>query len=811
MTRIPLSVAVGIAVVSAAIGARAAPDGMADVFRAIEAGGIRLVRAPDGTAQFSVDTTTGELAAYFDGGTLAIEVRGILFQADRIALLIGPLPAEGEIRTIEAYAEGNVWVKAQGGALGEGFLRADAIAFDGRTLAGQAVNVWGVARVETRAILQFRAKALHFRAAHARLEEKAPRFRFEELLAEEVVVSNCDFAAPHWGVRARSAEIEGQPEPATDVWVRMPSGWVEVGGEDVLPLPGLRWNTQWLRRFPLRRASYSKSGKFGHLASTLWDLSFIPGIGEGLDFLDRELSAPTDLLGRLDYMSARGIGYGASAESGRKPYKWDPDLRHQRPHYVEFDAFAIRDRGEDRNDVIPETKNRGRIRLRYRHALEPLGVVDAELGRWSDADFLNEYFERELKADKPPETFISLRRNLGSDMAITLLQKNRVNDFESSLERAPEGRFYWIERPIVQPSWFEGSGLYGSTTVQAANLHYRPADEIDLPGARSGRFDGLGELGAPFGLGRYLRLRPRTDVRWTAWEHRRIYDGLGRVDAGGGGIDRFIASAGIDLSSEVSRIFQARSRFLGIGGLKHAFVPKLDYVNRFEVTRPPEDIYPFDAIDALDREESVGVGIRNYIFARPYDPESSVPTGPIRRYAEIDLGVRYYPRAGRDNPRPSDGKRENFSMVEGEILLDPHPQVGTQVEFEVDPNSGRGIDVLDAVLRLGSGEPFQVQFGERYLAREPRSGRERESYFHVMGSLKLSEKYRFDTFLQYDWERRRPIEEVFVLTRFFHRWALRLSVDIDEGEGSDVSLKVQFSPIELLPALMEEKDRYAYR
>ena len=78
------------------------------------------------------------------------------------------------------------------------------------------------------------------------------------------------------------------------------------------------------------------------------------------------------------------------------------------------------------------------------------------------------------------------------------------------------------------------------------------------------------------------------------------------------------------------------------------------------------------------------------------------------------------------------------------------------------------------------------------------------SFFSAAAALKFSERYRFDTFYQYDFERQKVTEQVFMVTRFFNRFALELAIEVDEGEDNDVTFHVNFSPRELLSTFRRE-------
>lgn len=616
----------------------------------------------------------------------------------------------------------------------------------------------------------------------------AARIEMDQLLsfsADDVSVTTCDFERPHWEVWARRAKVEGQrePEPETGGERIEYRGWLEgvrfkVWDRTILPLPNFAWDTRYHRYFPLRKIGYSRSSKFGDRVDTLWDASFL---------LPRSLRSHIDLTLRGDYLSKRGLGYGADLRYGEKPRRWTREPRGF-DLYGEGVFYAIDDRGEDRNDVVPETNDRNRARWHQRIRLPSGTLIDAEYAVEKDRNFLEEYYQSELRREKTPENLVYLRQPLDEDVAVTVLAKKRLVPYRSVVERLPEVGLFVVERPVFD------SGVHVDVRGRGSYLRFLPDDRTPLPSERQARGDVQAVVSRAWGSTRYGKVRPFIEVRGTAWEEDLIR---------GDSIERFTVATGGRVGWHLGRNFDFRSRAFGIDRLRHVVQPEVAYRLVFENNVNPGEVFAFDSTESVDHFEVLTLGVRQFLFARstlsptPWVEEKSAQDGdseegvddsegadPPRtgslKLAEAEVEIDYFPDAGRDNAS------DNFGPVRGELLVYPFPGQGVFAEAEYDVETGGEFRTFNTGVQLSLPRELDVRVSKRYRRHLTDS---------VLGEFywPVSEKYEFQGFVERDLRRHRWVNQEFGILRHFHQWSMLLSLEFDDGED-DVVFKVNFGP-----------------
>jgi hypothetical protein len=499
-------------------------------------------------------------------------------------------------------------------------------------------------------------------------------------------------------------------------------------------------------------------------------------------------------------MEARGLGWGPKGEYGTRPRAWLPwQLGLQGwEYYGEGRYFGLRDHGEDRSfRREPPDEDRYWGNLNHRQSIPHVGILDVEYSQYSDSQFLREFFETIYKQEKRQENLFSLRRNFADNMAATALYKYRLNDFESEVERLPEGKLQVLQQPLFQ------SGLYTDVVAQAANLRLRPAAGSGLSSTRYGRADVLNEWSYPIHhLTPYLELRPFGFLRYSAYEEL--------VDPAAGSEDRAAFGAGMTLSQEWSRIFafdegSLLQRWLGVDQVRHLVVPKVTYFNLFANDLDPEDTFGIDEVDTVDLRESFAISLRQALFTRHRSSDIS-EVEPIlsdrdlklkraeyetRSILDSEISFAFFPRPHRDN----EGDRLS------ELILDntfrPYPGLGLRAWVALDPNEHFRAERVAAALMVDwLPGVLSTSVGDR-LTRG-RGGADDTNFVYGLMTVYLGEKWRAQAYLSRDVAGGRDVEYSFALARVFHRFALTLEYSIDVGEGRNHSVSVNVSPLDLV-------------
>ncbi|MFN0057404.1 MAG: hypothetical protein ACKVX7_03020 [Planctomycetota bacterium] len=592
----------------------------------------------------------------------------------------------------------------------------------------------------------------------------------KRFFGEDVRITTCDFGVPHWSLAAAKLEATQNPsdEPApaeesrNSYTLELERVRLRLWERPILPIPSVTWDTRWNRYIPLRRIAYSNSSKYGNRVETLWNGNLL---------LPRGWRRDLDLGLRLDYLSARGTGYGVELEYGDKPRKWSGAPERFIDLYGRATYFGIHDRGEDRNDLMPETEDRYRTRWHQRARFRTNTWVDLEYAVESDRNFLNEYYESEARGEKRPENLIYVRQPLADDIAATLLAKRRIVNYRTEVERLPEVSLLVVERPLGS------SGFTLDSVARASYLRFQPDDLSPLPSEQMTRADLRNRLAYVVGRSTYGRLRPVAEVRGTVWE-----EDLER----GNRIERFSVGVGANLAWHLSKQFPFQSRLWNADALKHIIEPELRYRSRFENNVDPALLFPFDATETVDREEVVTFALKQYVFARELPKDAKEPAlNRHRKLLEADLAIDLFPDPVRDNARDS------WGPLKGELLVSPYPGVGVAQRAEYNVEEGGRFDRYLGSVSYEPARGTVLSVGNRY---------DRHRQHSLTGSVRwaASAKYEAIALYEYDQRRRRQVNQLYGVLRHFHCWSMLLSLEVDEGEDDNVEFKIRFGPRELV-------------
>jgi hypothetical protein len=672
------------------------------------------------------------------------------------------------------------------------------------------------------------ARQMHLRARRLLLRDLG---HYE---GEDVVVSTCEYAVPHFSLGAERIkarrEIEGDKQHLV---IDPEESWLELDGWSLFPIPSGEWDTRWFSNFPIRRPIYSHSGKFGHRAGVDWNLDW--GLRQ-LPFAD---AAPVEAFledarfdVRTEYLSERGFGAGVEGEYGEDTRLWEPwELNPGVWRYRgEGIYYWIDDHGEDATgprgapDVDDE---RWWGRIIHRQMIPHVAVVDVEHSQTADDNFLNEFFPS-TRTEKEQESLVYARRSFGDALALTGLVKYRANDFETTTERLPEAKLFLLEQPLVD---IVDARLHSTLLLQAAELRQRPANDIQVPPAiddpvddveartrEYGRIDGLNEWSLPVGFGRFLRLRPYYNARLSAYE-----TGLDPDDHS---IERYAFEGGVQASQEWSRVFPLSSanwmrRYLGFGALKHSIIPKVGYSNLHQSSVDPDRLFQVDEVDAVDELEVIDLSLRQVLWARGRGPHRRplrqpsfdrpataeehaswneekrrlMALAPVEdtTHALVDFesSLRWFTRPERDN----DGDR--FSRLDLDLSLYPLRWLALRSRNFLDPQEELEFLLSDnAVTLLPLRDRLHVTVGER-------TRRGLSEFYYCRFGIRLGERYALEGFGGFDPEENDRTDADVSLIRYLHRFAVEFRYSFDAGEDDNHTFSVNFFPVELAP-----KDRW---
>ena len=437
-------------------------------------------------------------------------------------------------------------------------------------------------------------------------------------------------------------------------------------------------------------------------------------------------------------------------------------------------AYGLTDRA-DADRVGTPIRNEGRYWIRgvlqeqlqhadwalHPHWTRRQGVrVDGEFSRLSDAGFLLEYFRKVQQQEKEQETYVHLRSDVDA-LAVRLLARWRINDFQDQVERLPEARLDWIHVPLVSdPVW---GGLYWDTRLTGGLLRRRASSTSDESSYRAWRGDVQTGLAYKVSLGP-VQVRAFGAVRETGWSARQ---------GGDQSTDRFAAEAGWNAATLLWR------RFVTPWGIwRHEMVPEVGTFHRWRVTQAPASLLAFDDTERVELADHVFLRFRTRLLA-----DRTLPNGIRRRQKGVDLSLeaRYALKTHGEDV----GRR--WLYLRYDLRLNVLSWATARVRAEQNVNRGSLVD-LSVGVEIQPAEPLQLTVNYREL-----TGLVQVQALGWGFQWRLTPSWQLALEQQYDFISREFLRHRGRVTRFFHRFAFEVTISHDPQQN-DTSASVSIAP-----------------
>lgn len=677
----------------------------------------------------------GELEMWEENGEkIMIGVGGVTvtrgdqhLEADRIVVWSG--------KVNHCYAEGNVVLRKPGGdARGETFVYD----FDTR-------NGWFVS---PRITAESEGKKWYIGG------QTAKQISSGTMKALDSWISTCGFDRPHYRFQAREITLH------VGRYIAAKHCILFFGNVPVFYFPyifrDLKHDWPWMRY---------KAGK-----DSEWGLYSFARIGF-------DTNPVTKLIVGADYREQWGWG-------------WPLILKYRSgdKYFGKVDTYYI-----DEWSRHPEVKRiyAGDVRYRtkwyHRHRLGTNWRLDAEYEDFSDDTFLRDYFEREAKTGKDPESYAYLR-GVWENSAVTGLFRARKPRFLTQTEYLPQIGYRLMSRPI----W--GNRAYLSSDVEVAHLRKEYDHNRDLPSPRSIRMDSLTELHVPFNLFRFLEFEVFAGTRQSWYEKTKGSAG-DEENLNDDSFWRGAGLAGAGLSSTIWKTYDVKNDFMRMDGLRHVIIPRITFTDITKPTSSGGEPFLFDEADVLNEAEFVTVSLTNRF-------QSS--SGGSRDFLFIKIESDYFLR---DSHAEREGLAENWAEIEGTMRILPHPKFSVSQTTTYDPGDKElsegsisiafnpifksrvfakdiegGIPVSSNTFEMRGAEttPAKWSFGYRNsFVRDDYS----TNTFTLGGTLSdnwhLSLSLSFEA-MEDDWEKRS-----ITLRRNFHKWIMDAIFERDDENDKD--------------------------
>lgn len=449
-----------------------------------------------------------------------------------------------------------------------------------------------------------------------------------KLVADDVSLTSCSYGVPHYHLTVDHATLLGSEQPGEvkkkgrygfspfgeDWSVDFDELVPEFSGIPFLYVPGLSAGP-WLMNFPLRTVRFGHSSRFGNFVYA--------DFGSRIRLRDEngKLKQWGDIDLKVDWRQVRGWAGGVDLQ-----YKWDNYKGYLDSYYLHDDG---RRPGSDFDNQFPplEHPDRGKVHWFHRQDLDEQWRYELEAYYLSDSSLLQEFFPKEFKEMKDPETAAYVRW-MNQNMSAFLLGRFRLNDFQTQDEYLPRADFNLLAQPILGTF---ADNIYLTERFDSVQIRHEYDKSLALQSVETWRVDAATMLAVPLDF-RYFQIAPFIQNRLTWYESDLAEDPrLRDVWTGGTRVTAQLHSTNAETSWER----------VGIRGLRHVVEVEGRYTNNFSNNVDPSELFPYEPVDQIDHFEEVAFEIRQRFLTkdsanRPFE------------FFNLTLGIEYYPDPSRD-------------------------------------------------------------------------------------------------------------------------------------------------------------------
>lgn len=492
---------------------------------------------------------------------------------------------------------------------------------------------------------------------------------------KDATATTCNLEKPHYEVRGRSVKIIDNDK------MIISNAVIYVLGKPIFWLPYLVIPLN-ISSLPFTVSAGYKS-RFGYYIEATKGFSINKNIGGKM---------------YLDWRSKRGVGGGADVN-----YDYGQYGTGIIKAYVTQDKIAPRTSGGDNGFKNTEDRTRGRLTWVHRTDIDPNTNVILRYNKIEDEYFLQEFFQRESRAEIEPQSFVTATHNTEQYGALVHVEK-QMNRFESLVERTPHIQLDWRDQPLLGSKYFYQS-QFSFDSMNKVFGRKRPDDE------NANRFDQFNEWTRPLNYN-HVQFTPFINMRETFFS-RDSYGDQNSFRANFGG--------GADLRTQYHKTYPIEFEKLGIevNQLRHIIEPLLQY-RTDKPTMNPGNLINFDSIDRIDDSDKVILGLENRLQTK------RVIDGKVKRVDIVSMNSYLtYLRLG-DSGTFGSGLTNLFQgdtesnlhsqdvLASQEVVLRPYDWLQYQVraDYSVHTNELRSFN-HDFVTKF---KRFTFMFGQRYIS-----------------------------------------------------------------------------------------------
>ncbi len=478
----------------------------------------------------------------------------------------------------------------------------------------------------------------------------------------------------------------------------------------------------------------------------------------------------------LDYRTKRGAAVG-------QDLRWLVDGGSGKGvasvYYTHDEEFLTEQEGNTADWVDAD-----RYRIRLSHA-QPLGERDymaSDFTFLSDPYVLEDFFEGDYRSGFQPDNFAGyVYRGPGYSAGLTA--RMRLNDFFTAVERLPEGSLEFSRQPLAGgPFYYEGRHFVANLRKRyAKNNDNGPEDYEAL------RLDSANTVFYPMREFGFLNLIPRAGYRATSYSKTVLREDVTEVvwtvttnypsgstgtpvfaagwttnsfvrETEAGGKIRSLFEMGLETSFQAFRTWENVETIMG-DGLRHIVEPYANYTYIPEPNLTPEDLYQFDKTDALDKQHTVKLGLRNRFQTKP--------GRGVWDLLDLDVFTTYKIEDGGDRP---------FSHAEFKADVGLAEWLPIRVDGAYNPYDTRIEELNTRVSQRGT-------FFDSYI--EHRYRFEDSNLLVLNVAYKPNRAWAFEAYERFEFEQSRLEEQGYFVNRTLDCLAFRFGVSHLPGYTRD--------------------------
>ena len=548
-------------------------------------------------------------------------------------------------------------------------------------------------------------------------------------------VTTDPYPKPGWKVKAKKIDLY----PGDKVIAR--NVGMYVGSVPVVYLPYYRASLKD-EHSPLS-VEVGHTDSWGYYILVAYDIL----VGDGLH-----------LVPRLDYRSKRGWAEGVDLVG----YQANGGITETRLYFAQDDERPIT--METGEELLIED-DRYRADLRGYHPVGENWDIRYELHKYSDEDFLREFFRREFEDDSEPETYMSITR-YDPNWTFNVFGKAQVNDFYTTTERLPEVSIEYAERRIGSTPFYH-DGIDSIAYLRQAN------SDMLIPDYDSSRVDVYHRVSYPNKYFGWLNIVPRVGGRMTYYS-----DGpMAQSET------RYILDTDVDFFTQMFKIWDYEDAANNIHGLRHVVEPEVHYFYTPTPDVEPEELFQFDAIDELDYVNVFRLGLRNKLQTKRYGGSWDL----VDLYTYID----YFPKPEEYDELIDDRHFSDFGFD-----LEVYPSRHFKVDFDGRINTyDNEVTSFNTQVSFFQMDQYGINFEYHYRNDE-------NNLFATEGYVQLNDEYAASAYLRYEAETSDFEEAEVTLFKDLRTWVGAVSFrHLEEEDENQVWLSFRLKALAQSPLL----------